>query len=627
MLFSRSRVVLFLICIFIFMAAIFIYTDQLIEDQIDRLGEDLLRLQASMVAWVAGEFQSSASVFDAEIQSARDRYIEQQFQLLISLISNAPTNVQTDETLIAEFSDGMFGRISEDGTIVYNGTLPESVIYNAFSLHEGSWQLKKIERMEVADPDPIMNKGERYAVYFYRSEKTGGMLFTGGRISGSADETHLSSSPLEDYLENLYETRGYESILLNNSGKIINAYDPALIGTTMSQTDARSGISIFQRIVDHPDQKFDMVLDRVYEAYTLPFDEGHILLMKPVVPGESVNRVSRVLGYVLILFNLAIVTAVMMFLRKNHAFVIEKISLTEMQVKRRRQAAGFIVVVIVLGFAMMILLINGLLNIQMTQLDFDKELQRFSDAMAGQYAEAYESLEEQNALFNLEMRSNKAEQVKALYGSLREISSESIRKYPSTASSSDYVINWMRVSQTTRELIASQYGIDLSLVEDYIITGPKETGSGVTLIGYDAEKLNVWVVQSLVAGSSEEQPFSWVPLATSGAHINGFFAHYTLKGLESIPVLEAVLPDSGNTRSHAETVGMALYHDALDETIGIRKPNGQSWIVYVPTSDPLSGDLRQAAYDFTRAMSLATLVLVLVVLGGWWHYGRKEPVS
>jgi hypothetical protein len=58
MLFSRSRVVLFLICIFIFMAAIFVYTDQLIEDQIDRLGEDLLRLQASMVAWVQESFRA-----------------------------------------------------------------------------------------------------------------------------------------------------------------------------------------------------------------------------------------------------------------------------------------------------------------------------------------------------------------------------------------------------------------------------------------------------------------------------------------------------------------------------------------------------------------------------------------
>lgn len=627
MLFSRSRVVLFLICIFIFMAAIFVYTDQLIEDQIDRLGEDLLRLQASMVAWVAGEFQSSASAFDAEVQSAKDRYVEQQFQILISLISNAATDVQTDETLIAEFSDGTFGSIREDGSIFYKGTLPESVISHAVSLHEGAWQLKKIEKMEVSDPDPAFNGGKTYAVYFYKSEKTGGILFTGGRIFSSANEMHLSTIPLERYLDNLYETRGYESLLLNNSGRIVSAYDPARIGTTLSQTDARSGISLFQKIVDHPDQEFEVVLDRVYEAYTLPLEEGHILLMKPAVPEGSVNRFSKVLGYVLILFNLAIVTAVMMFLRKNHAFVIEKISLTEMQVKRRRQAAGFIVVVIVLGFAMMILLINGLLNIQMTQLDFDKELQRFSDAMAGQYTEAYESLEEQNALFNLEMRRNKTEQVKALYTSLRAVSSESIRKYPSTASSGDYVINWMRVSQTTRELIASQYGIDLGMVEDYIITGPKEAGSGVTLIGYDAEKLNVWVVQSLISGASEEQPFSWVPLATSEAHINGFFAHYTLKGLESVPVLEAVLPDSGNTRSHAEAIGMALYRDALDETIGIRKPNGQSWIVYVPTSDPLSGDLRQAAYDFTRAMSLATLVLVLVVMGGWWHYGRKEPIS
>ncbi|MDK9709939.1 hypothetical protein [Acidaminobacter sp.] len=627
MLFSRSRVVMFLICIFIFMAAIFVYTDQLIEDQIDRLEEDLLRLQASMVAWVAGEFQSSASVFDAEIQSARDRFIEQQFQVLVSLISNASTNAQADETLIAEFSDGSFGSLREDGSLFYKGPLPEAVISYAYSLHKGSWQLKKIERLEVSDPDPLFNSGENYVVYFYRSEKTGSVLFTGARILSSADQIRLSTSPLEAYLKNLHETRGYESILLNNSGRIVNAYDPAKIGMTLSQTDAKSGISLFQKIIDNPDQKFEVALDQVYEAYTLPLDEGHILLMKPAAAEESVNRFSRVLGYVLILFNLAIVTAVMMFLRKNHAFVIEKISLTEMQVKRRRHAAGFIVVVIVLGFAMMILLINGLLNIQMTQLDFDKELQRFSDAMAGQYTEAYESLEEQNDLFNLEMRSNKTEQVKALYTSLRDISSEAIRKYPSTASSSDYVINWMRVSQTTRELVASQYGIDLGLVEDYIVTGPKEAGSGVTLIGYDSEKLNVWVVQSLVSGSSEEQPFSWAPLAASGAHINGFFAHYTLKGLESIPVLEAVLPDSGNTRSHAEALGMALYHDALDETIGIRKPNGQSWIVYVPTSDPLSGDLRQAAYDFTRAMSLATLLLVLVVVGGWWHYGRKEPVS
>jgi hypothetical protein len=268
-----------------------------------------------------------------------------------------------------------------------------------------------------------------------------------------------------------------------------------------------------------------------------------------------------------------------------------------------------------------------LLNIQMTQLDFDKELKRFSNDMAGQYTEAYESLEEQNDLFNLEMRSNKTEQVKALYTSLRAISSETIRKYPSTASSGDYVVNWMRVSQTTRELIASQYGIDLAQVEDYIVTGLKEAGPGLTLIGYDADKLNVWVVQSLVSGSSEEQQFTWVPLAASGAHINGFFAHYTLKGVEGIPVLEVVLPDSGNTRSHAEAIGMALYHDALDETIGVRKLNGQSWIVYVPTSDPLSGDLRHAAYDFTKAMSLATLVLIVVVIGGWWHYGRKEPVS
>lgn len=627
MLFSRSRVVMFLICIFIFMAAIFVYTDQLIEDQIDRLEEDLLRLQASMVAWVAGEFQSSASAFDAEIQSARDRFIEQQFQVLVSLISNASTNVEADETLIAEFSDGTFGSLREDGSLVYKGPLPESVISFAYSLQKDSWQFKRIERLEVSDPDPISNSGERYVVYFYKSEKTGSVLFTGGFISNSADEIRLSTSPLEDYLENLHETRGYESILLNNSGRIVNSYDPAKIGFTLSQTDARSGISLFQKIIDTPDQKFEVALDQVYEAFTLPFDEGHILLMKPAVPEESVNRFSRVLGYVLILFNLAIVTAVMMFLRKNHAFVIEKISLTEMQVKRRRQAAGFIVVVIVLGFTMMILLINGLLNIQMTQLDFDEELKHFSDAMAGQYTEAYKSLEEQNDLFNLEMRSNKTEQVKALYTSLRAISSESIRKYPSNASSSDYVVNWMRVSQTTRELIASQYGIDLGLVEDYIVTGPKEAGSGVTLIGYDAKKLNVWVVQSLVSGSSQDQPFSWVPLAASGANINGFFAHYTLKGLESMPVLEAVVPDSGNTRSHAEAVGMALYHDALDETIGIRKPNGQSWIVYVPTSDPLSGDLRQAAYDFTRAMSLATLVLVVVVIGGWWHYGRKEPVS
>jgi hypothetical protein len=154
-------------------------------------------------------------------------------------------------------------------------------------------------------------------VYFYRSEKTGSILFTGGRISGSADATRLSTSPLEHYLENLYETRGYESILLNDSGRIVNAHDPALIGTTLSQTDARSGISLFQKIIDHPDQKFEVTLDQVYEAYTLPLNEGHILLMKPAVPEESVNRFSKVLGYVLILFNLGIVTAVMMFLEKK----------------------------------------------------------------------------------------------------------------------------------------------------------------------------------------------------------------------------------------------------------------------------------------------------------------------
>jgi len=609
------------------MASIFIYTDQLIEDQSDRLEEDLLRLQASMVAWVAGEFQNSASAFDAEVQSARDRYIEQQFQMLISMISNAPTNIQMDETLITEFSEGAFGSIREDGSIFYNGTLPESVISHAFSLHEGSWQLKKIEKMEVSNPDPSLDGGRQYALYFYRSEKTGGILFTGGPGGGALNEMHLSTSPLEHYLKNLYETRGYESIILNHSGRIVNAFDPAQIGTTLSETDARSGISLLQKIVDHPDQKFEVELDKVYDAYTLPLKDGHILLMKPAVPEESVNRVSKILGYGLILFNLAIVTAVMMFLRKNHAFVIEKISLTEMQVKRRRQAAGFIVVVIVLGFALMILLINGLLSIQMTQLDFNKELQRFSDAMAGQYTEAYESLEEQNDLFNLEMRSNKAEHLKALYSSLNHISSGTIRKYPSTASSSDYVVNWMRVSQTTRELISSQYGKDLGMVQDYVLIEPKESGAGMTLIGYDAEKLNVYVIQSLVSESSEEQQTSWLPLATSGAHIDGFFAHYTLKGLESMPVLEAVLPDSGGTRSHAEAIGMALYHDVLDETIGIRKPNGQTWIVYVPTSDPLSGDLRQAAYDFTSAMSLVTLILVLVVMGGWWHYGRKEPVS
>lgn len=627
MLFSRSRVSMFIVFIFIFMAAIFIYTDQLIEDQIDHLEEDLLRLQASMVAWVTGEFQDSASAYQEEVQSARDGYIEQQFQLLISMISNAPTDSQTDEILITEFSEGAFGSIRADGSIFYKGSLPESIISHAYSQYKGNWQLKKTEKVEVKNPDPIQDRGMTYVLYFYRSEKTGGTLFTGGLVSAVSAAAHLSTSPLEDYLENLYETRGYESIILNNSGRIVNAYDPAQIGTTLSLTDARNGISLFQRVVDHPNQKFDLLLDRPYEAYALPLGEEHILLMKPSASAENASRVSRILGYGLILFNLGIVTAVMMFLRKNHAFVIEKISLTEMQVKRRRQAAGFIVVVIVLGFTLMILLINGLLSIQMTQLDFDKELQRFSDAMAGQYAEAYESLEEQNDLFNLEIRSSRTEHLKELYTSLSKIPSDSIRKYPSTASSGDYVINWMRVSQTTKDLISSQYGTDLELVEDYIVIEPKATDSGLTLIGYDAEKLNVWVIQALVSAASEGQQFSWIPLSASGATVDGFFAHYTLKGLEGIPVLEAVLPNTGITRNYAEDIGMTLYHGELDETIGIRKPDSQSWIVYVPTSDPLSGDLRQAAYDFTRAMSLTTLVLILVVLGGWLHYGRKEPVS
>lgn len=624
MLFSRSRVVIFLMFIFSFMAAIFIYTDELIEDQIERLEADLLRLQAAMVTWVAEEFQDSASAYEAEIQLDQDRFASQQLQIINSLISNAPTSAKTDEAFVAEFSSGAFGQFLDRGAVLYTGGLPKQVIDEALRrLNENP----NVDRIETSVRNFASGQVERYVVNFSRNEKLGGTVFTGRRVIEDAAEVHLRAFALEDYLKDLFETRGYSTMILNKDGRIVNAHDPGIIGKTLPQTDKNSGVSLFQMVVDHPDKKFNVLLEQPYEAYALELDQGYMLLMKPSASEEGTSRVNRVLGYGMIFFNLAIVTAVMMFLRKNHAFVIEKISLTEMQVKRRRQAAGFIVVVIVLGFALMILLINGLMSIQMTQLDFDKELQRFSDAMAGQYSEAYESLEDQNRMFNLEMKAGKTERLVALYASLRKVPSELVRLYPSTASSGDYVANWMRVSQTTRELISSQYGVDLDSVEDYTVLEGKAGGAGLTLIGYDAEKLNVWVVQALTGKAAEAQAFSWVPLASSAANIEGFFAHFSLKGADEVPFLEAVLPDSIEARRKAEQLGMELYLGEVQETIGIRKPEGGAWIVYVPASDPLKGDLRRAAYDFTRFMSLATLLLILVVAAGWRHYGRKEPIS
>lgn len=624
MLFSRSRVMIFLVFIFSFMSAIFFYTDHLIENQIERLEADLLRLQASMVAWVTGEFQESASAYEAQVQSDKDRFVGQQLQILNAMILNAPTMSKTDSALIAAFSSGEFGLLQDNGEIVYAGSLPEQVIDEAQKRY---YENKMTQRIQTTVRNFASGQMETYVVNFARNEKLGAAVFTGRRILKGAQEAELEAAPLENYLKALYETRGYSTLILNNGGRIVNAHDPELIGDFLSRTDGFSGISLFQRVIDHSEEKFDVYLDQPYDAYALELEEGYMLLMKPVGSGDSSSRLSQILGYGMIAFNLAIVTAVLMFLRKNHAFVIEKISLTEMQVKRRRQAAGFIVVVIVLGFTLMILLINGLMSIQMTQLDFDKELQRFSDAMAGQYSEAYESLENQNLMFDLEMRASKKARLEALYTSLRNVPSETLRAYSSAASSGDFLVNWMRVSQTTRELILSQYGVDLASVEDYTVVAGKSGGAGLTLIGYDAEKLNVWVIQAMMEKETQPQGFSLRPVVGSPENIEGFFAHFTMRGKEQVPFLEAVLPDTGITRAHADQLGMALYRGQVEETIGIRKLEKDAWIVYVPTSDPLRGDLRRASYDFTRVMSLATLILILVVAAGWWHYGRKEPIS
>lgn len=626
MLFNRRRVALFLVFLFIMMTAIFAYTNALIEDQTAVLEEDLLRLQASMVAWVASGFQGSASLFQSEFQAEEDAFTDQQFQILTSMIVNSPTSDDADFELALQYGQSAFGWVRPDGSLHYSGEIPEAVVLEAFSKMAENSPAKRIQRVELSEPLGPLSEAANYVFYFSWVEKTGATLFTGGKATTFTSQTALGVSALDHYLNGLYADRGYEGYYISKSGRILSAFDTNRIGKQLSENDEMTGISLFQRMVDNPSKLIQVRLKNSYDAFTLPLEDSYVLLLKPSEVKSSSERTTAVLSYGLIGFNLAIVTAVLMFLRKNHAFVIEKISLTELQVQKRRRAAGFIVIVIVLAFALMILLINGLLNIQLTQLDFDKKLHRFSEAMAVQYGEAYTSLEQQNLQFTEQIEESKAKRLERLYLALRNTDSEWIRRYTSTSSSSQYVVNWMRVSQTTRELINSQYHVDLTQVNDFVMVDLKSESVGMTLIGYDADKLNVWVIQALESQVTEAKPSFAMSLLDSGIQIEGFFALYQIERANAQPKLMMTMPDTPEIHAHAAAIGEDLYHDAVKETIGIQKISEKEWVLFAPTSDPLSGDLKRASYGFTRFMSMVTLLLVAVVVGGWWHYGRKGPL-
>lgn len=623
MLFNRSRVAVFLGFLFMFMAAIFIFADARIENEIDLLDDNLLSLQASMASWVAEAYQDSAQVFERQIKEQDARFIEQQFELLSALMANALTTEAQDETLLLSFSEGKFGMIREDGIQLYQGTLPEAVITEAYQRLQGHTLGKNSEKVILSDFELAMEDPRTYEVYFYRNEKYNGVLFTGEAVTPSA-VLETASGSLDAYFEALHEARGYESYLLNSRGRIVSAFEDGLSGDLFSLTDQAGGTSVYQKVVEAPNQRFSVLLSQPYEVFSRPVGAGHLILMKPAQ--VSRDRTGRLIVYALIAFNLALVTGVLLLLRKNHAFVIEKISLTELQVKRRKKAASFIVIVIVLAFSLMILLVHGLLNIQLTQRDFDHELQRFSDAMAEQYSEAYTSLDQQYELYQTALSEDHQRRLIALYRGLRSIPQDQMRFYPSTISSSAYVVNWMRLTQTARDLVASQYAVDLSEMEDYLIL-QSPRGGGWLLVGYDVQKASLWILQSMKEDVEAPTQFVQPPLEREREGLNGFFAHYTAVGAGHMPVLEKVVPDQAANRALAEGIGVQLGQGLEEMTIGIQRPNDKTWIVYVPDSSPIGGDLKQAAYDFTKVMGFATLLLTLIVGAGWRYYGGKEPVS
>jgi hypothetical protein len=607
------------------MASIYVYTDDLINDQVERLGEDLLRLQSSMIGWVSEGFNDGASVLRSKLQTTQDLYVDQQFQVLTSLIGNADTTLEMDKSLIQSFSGGEFGIYSEAGEVSYAGDISDDIIQEAYVQFRNSGHSKGIKRIDLRQTSAMLDEEAQFAAYFYNVEKLNGTIFKVLRVRPEQTFSGSKDSALDDYLKKLYETRGFESYIVSRSGKVLNAYDASQIGRPLARTDFKTGISLFQRMTDNPDSRIQLLLDEPYEAFTTTLENGYLLLMTPSKRLVGSGRAGIFLGYALILFNLFVVTATVIFLRKNHAFAIEKISLTELQVQNRRRAAGFIVIVIVVAFALMILLINGLLNIQLAQLDFDLELRHFSDNMAVQYSEAYESLEDQTMAFNQSIENDEASHLTGMYVSLRGIAAESIRKYPATTNSSAYIVSWLKVMPATRDLLVSQYNVDINQFSGYRLITPEGGNKPMTLIGFDLKKSIVWVIQRFETEPLNTDPKVALTLPESGLSVEGFFAHYRLETPESVPVLLSTLPVTDLVIKRAGALGLEIYNNDVKDIIGKKQLNNENLIVFALTSEPLGADLKRVSYGYTRSMSYATLILLLITFIGWWHYGRKGP--
>lgn len=627
MLFNRRRVALFLAILFLFMAAIYLYTNELIEDQMDRFGEDLLRIQTSMVLWVSEGFRNGDTTLETKLQDMEDVFINQQFQILSSLILNAEVSFETDSILIESFSDGKYGIVTEQGNVNYSGNIPSEVVLEAYSAYNKmnptlDAGFSEFSKVSIGQLDAV-----KYEFYFYKIEKLKSVLFTGVVLSEKQYMSGFTSTELDAYLSELYETRGYESYIVSLGGQILNASAPSKVGSYLIQTDKNTGVSLFQRMIDNPDQQFQLLLDEPYEAFSTPFESGYMLLMKPTRLMENTNQSGMFLGYTLILINMLILTSMMIFLRKNHAFVIEKISLTELQVQNRRRAAGFIVVIIVFAFAASILLVHGLLSIQLAQFDFDRELKHFSGAMAVQYSEAYESLELQNQVFSHKIKNNEVQRLIDLYEALKGFDAETLLKYPYAANSNIYQINWLKGNQSARNYLISQHGVDINQVVDYQLISQENSDIPMILIGYDRINSIVWVIQRFEDKSAEADLILDLTLPESGLSVEGLFAHYRLEEIDSIPILLTTIPDTQEAHLTAEAIGIDIYNKVCKDTIGIQKLDNEDLIVFSLVSEPLRSDLKRASYLYTRTMNIAIVMLLLIALFGWQYYSRKGTES